>query len=346
MRSLLLSLLIFVSACSTVLPSSDAPFHGDAIELPPANSTAVTALDNRDVELADIVFDTFGRAPLTLATATADERQALLNAIPPLDSPEYGDAASGGWLGAQDLVVGYITPNGQPIAYPHKILNFHEIVNDQFDGVPVLISYCPLCGSGVVYDRRPDDLRHDTALTFSNTSALYDNDLVMVDRETGTYWWQVAGKGLVGDLTEATLAVLPSSTTTWALWKEAHPETWVLDRNTGFGRTYAQDPFANYSQLVDAGSFPFPVTAAAAGDQRLPSSTSVLVIQAGERQFAVRLAESTGTGQIRLGDTGATVVVNEQGIVDAQDGNGNALPTRTAMWFSVVAAFPEVELAS
>ncbi|MFA9565117.1 MAG: DUF3179 domain-containing (seleno)protein, partial [Acidimicrobiales bacterium] len=153
------------------------------------------------------MFDTFdGGSTPPLPESTPELRSRLLDAIPPIDAPTYGDATSGDWLEPDDLVLGY-EAGGQPYAYPFKILNFHEVVNDRLDGLPVLISYCPLCGSGIVYDRRVDG----RVLSFGNTSALYESDLVMVDRATGSYWWQVAGEAIVGPLTGTELTALPST---------------------------------------------------------------------------------------------------------------------------------------
>ena len=110
-------------------------------------------------------------------------------------------------------------------AYPIKILNLHEIVNDVIDGKPVLISYCPLCASAIVYKRQLLDSRE---LVFGNTSALYANDLVMFGPQTGSYWYQVAGKSIVGELSGSRLDLLSSVTVQWGTWRVIHPDTQVL----------------------------------------------------------------------------------------------------------------------
>ena len=99
-----------------------------------------------------------------------------------------------------DLVLGYESGD-EAFAYPINILNFHEMVNDVIGGDPVLIIYCPLCVSGVVFSRAVDG----QTLTFGNTSALYQSDLVMYDHQTGTYWFQVAGEAVVGTMTGSRL---------------------------------------------------------------------------------------------------------------------------------------------
>ena len=144
------------------------------------------------VPLDEVFFDTFDGGAVPADRIPRPELRArLLDAIPPIDEPVYEDITGAcHWLDPADLVLGYVA-GGQAYAYPFKILNFHEIVNDEIDGVPVLVSYCPLCRSGVVYDRR---VAGET-LSFGNTSALYESDLVMVDRATGSYWWQGGGPG-------------------------------------------------------------------------------------------------------------------------------------------------------
>jgi hypothetical protein len=302
----------------------------------------------------------------------------LLDAIPPIDRPAYGDASAGDWLGPDDLVLGYVA-GGQAYAYPFKILNYHEIVNDSLDGVPVLISYCPLCRSAIVYDRRVDG----DVLSFGNTSALYESDLVMVDRTTGSYWWQVAGTAIVGPLTDAALEPLPSVVATWTDWASLHPETVVLTRATGFSRPYERDAFAGYADIIDSGRFPFPVGEAARDARLRPSALVVgVVINEVARAYPVEnlidpINDQVGGNQIVVFPTegGATVFgailddetlrfeLRDGDFVDVDTGSVwtssgvavsgtrqgatlTAFPSRTTFWFAFVGAFPDVELHS
>ena len=135
---------------------------GEPIPETPEQFNGLTDTSQAIVELQDVVFDTFDGGSITLDEANDGDVVRLLDAIPPIDNPAYIDPDTDPWLDDQDLVLGYVDENGQAYAYPHKILNFHEIVNDTLADVPVLISFCPLCRSGVVFDRRlGDDLRHD-----------------------------------------------------------------------------------------------------------------------------------------------------------------------------------------
>jgi len=230
-----------------------------------------------DVALGDVIFDTFDGGSVSLVEASESQVEGLRNAIPPINRPNYVPVRGNDWLSDDDLVLGYVADDGQAWAHPHRILNLHEIVNTTLAGKPVAITYCPLCGSGLVFDRRPNDLRQDGVLTFDNTSALYENDMVMVDVESNTYWWQVGGRGIVGNLTGAELTLLPSRTTSWGQWKELYPDSSVMSADQGFGRNYDRDPFSSYAARLDAGGrTPFPTSDAAFADERLKPATRVI----------------------------------------------------------------------
>jgi hypothetical protein len=382
--SVLAVMAIVAAACASPTsedPTTSTPSSGLPPETstPPAESPQIPPdvdLSISSVPLEEVYFDTFDGGSVPLSDSTPELRNRLLDAIPPIDDPVYGDAGSGDWLSPEDPVLGYLAGD-QAYAYPFKILNFHEIVNDNLDGVPVLISYCPLCGSGIVYDRRLGG----EVLSFGNTSALYESDLVMVDRTTGSYWWQVAGTAIVGSLTGKALEPLPSQVATWEQWKTQHPETLVLTRDTGFERPYERDSFANYADSIDSGNFAFPV-GEASRDPRLPASALVVGVVLGGITRAYPVEGRTDPVNDQVGDEpivvfpvdgGAAVfsaVVGgeilefgrgEAGFVDVATGSewtptgiavsgvheGTALtpiPSRTTFWFAMVGAFPDVEL--
>ncbi len=333
-------------------------------------------LSIHDVPLTDVYFDTFDGGTVPLSESTRQLREALLDAILPIDRPIYGDASAGDWLVPSDLVLGYLAGD-QAYAYPFKILNFHEIVNDELDGVPVLITYCPLCGSGIVYERRVAG----EVLSFGNTSALYESDLVMVDRNTGSYWWQVAGKAIVGTLTGTALEPLPSVVATWSDWMSLHPDTLILTRDTGRPAPYEQDSFATYADFLDSGRFPFPV-GEAARDGRLPPSAQVVgvTVNGVTRAYPVEglvqplndevggepivIIPTEGGAAVFSADLGGQILEfqrEESGFVDIQSGStwssggvavsgtleGSKLmpiPNRTTFWFAFVGAFPDVQV--
>lgn len=377
-------LALVLAACSS---SGDDPRARrqetpDPTTPPPAPSSVppVTPAD-ACVPAEAIHFDTFQGGSLSFSEASPEVIESLRDAIPPLDSPTYEDADdAAGYLAPDDLVLGY-ADGGEAFAYPVKIMNFHEIVNEVVDGRPVLISWCPLCGSGIVFARELGR----RVLTFGNTSALFESDLVMYDHQTGSYWHQVAGRGIVGEHCERTLEPLPSLTTTWAQWVRAHPETMVLSRETGFDRPYEQDAFGpGYIAALNDGRFPFPVSDAVE-DPRLLAGETVLAVETrgarrayplerlgmaavndrlGGRPIVV-LSEADGPSGgaylARVGGRRLTFRAKGARFVDRQTGSiwtlgGSAvrgplegsrlrpLPVRTSFWFAVAASFPAIEV--
>ncbi|WP_373188567.1 DUF3179 domain-containing protein [Halolamina sp.] len=186
------------------------------------------------------------------------------DAIPSVDDPEFvADHPH-----PDDEVVG-VELGGEVTAYPIRYLNYHEIVNDTVGGVPVAATWCPLCGSTVVYDRRPaeGDLgSHDDpgTLEFGVSGKLADDDLVMYDRETGSEWKQSLGEAIAGPLEGARLCVLPATTTTWSIFSETHPEATVMAEPGGKSEAsgtgsepaaidYEDDPYRDYFEAEGFG---------------------------------------------------------------------------------------------
>ena len=119
----------------------------------------------------------------------------------------------------------------------------------------IVVTYCPLCNSGIVFDRHLEG----KLLTFGNTGALYESAMVMYDRETESYWYQVGGKAIKGPLTDKRLTVLPSFLTTWREWKKLYPQTKILSLNTGFNRNYLSNPYLGYDKLNSPPAFPVSI---------------------------------------------------------------------------------------
>jgi hypothetical protein len=242
---------------------------------PPALDRSIAS-----VPLDEILFDTFQGGAIALSAASDSDIDRLRDAIVPIYEPRYEGPEGGDWLDDDDVVLGYQSESGA-YAYPVKMLNLHEIVNDVIDGVPILISYCPLCASGVVYSR----LLSGRELVFGNTSALYESDLVMFDWETGSYWHQVIGEAIVGPLTGERLVMLPSRMVTWSDWKALHPDSRVLSKDLGLlrgglfgGNPCERDPFVGYDERVNSGGFAFPVSPDKLDDRLLPG-VSVLAVE-------------------------------------------------------------------
>ena len=160
---------------------------------------------------------------------------------PAIDEPRFQRTGDVHWVdGAEQVLV--VEVAGQARAYPVQVLTQHEIVNDTIAGVPIAVTYCPLCASGIAFDRRVGD----RTLSFGTSGRLYLSDLVMYDRQTESLWPQIEGRAVAGALTGAELTVLPASLLSWEQWKAAHPGGWVLSRRTGFDRPYGSNPYYRY----------------------------------------------------------------------------------------------------
>ena len=164
--------------------------------------------------------------------------------IPSIDNPKFiSPETANGWLTDPEPVISFQL-NGDARAYPLKILTQHEIVNDQVGGVPVIVTFCPLCNSALVFDRRLDG----TVYEFGVSGNLRNSDLIMYDRLTQTWWQQLTGEGIVGELTGYKLTFLPASIISYGDFKAASPQGQVLSRDTGFARNYDRLPYAGYDR--------------------------------------------------------------------------------------------------
>jgi hypothetical protein len=381
-------LLLLISACAADSIGERAETPDEAREEPTptpgslrgdAGQVPLLGPEDACVPADEIHFNTFVSGIVAFSDASPSLIERLRDAIPPLDHPRYEPAADAYWLGSSDIVLGY-ADGDEAYAYPILIMNFHEIVNEEVNGRPILISYCPLCASGIAYDRRLGD----ETLTFGNTSALYESDLVMYDHQTGSYWQQVLGEGIVGPMCGERLDLLPLLTTSWQIWRELHPHTLVLSRETGHQRPYHRDPFVGYDDMLNRDLFPFPV-GESARDDRLSAGDLVLTIEHGGAAYAYSLS--------RLGDAAVNDVLDDlpvvvfsqvegttgaafEPIIDGQplrfEADGRAftdvetgstwtvqgeategplagrqlepVPARVTFWFAIVATTPEVEV--
>ena len=162
--------------------------------------------------------------------------------IPALSQPEFVTVKKAGrFMKDEDRVLG-LAGNGEVKAYPIKILNWHEIVNDTLGSEAVVVTFCPLCGTGMVFDAKIKGRN----LTFGVSGLLYQSDMLLYDRKTDSLWSQIKGEAVTGPLMGARLKLLSSTQTTWGAWKKTHPETLVLSEQTGYRRDYDRDPYLGY----------------------------------------------------------------------------------------------------
>jgi hypothetical protein len=174
--------------------------------------------------------------------------------IPSIDDPKFVTVQEAdAWIEDNELVLAVIH-KGVKRVYPLQIMVWHEIVNDEVAGDPIAITYCPLCGSGIAYERT---LQGET-VEFGTSGKLYNSNLVMYDRKTDSYWTQIDGLAVVGPLTGTELKAISIDTVAWRDWKAAHPDSEVLSQQTGESRPYGVDPYGSYYE--DSFLF-FPVDA-------------------------------------------------------------------------------------
>ncbi|MEX0785753.1 MAG: DUF3179 domain-containing protein [Dehalococcoidia bacterium] len=166
-----------------------------------------------------------------------------------LDNPALVSVAEGVDVFDDREPVIAVEINGEARAYPLGILTRHEIANDVVGGVPVAVTFCPLCNSAIVFDRTLDGVLYE----FGVSGVLRNSDLVMYDRQTETWWQQFTGEAIVGELTGALLDVVPSNTVSWADFRSAYPDAQVLSRDTGFAISYGFNPYVGY----DSNDSPF-----------------------------------------------------------------------------------------
>lgn len=202
--------------------------------------------------------------------------------IPSIDSPKFVSVDDGDkFLGDLDKVVG-ININDDIRAYPLQILVWHEIVNDNVGGIPVAVTYCPLCFTNQVFNRA---VNNNTILEFGTSGKLYNSNLVMYDRTTKSLWSQALGEGIVGNYAGIKLEKFPFDVAYWKDWKQLYPNSKVLSRDTGTARPYGADPYRDYYTSPD---ILFPISNK---DSRLGLKEIVVGLENGEMNKAYKLQD-------------------------------------------------------
>ena len=199
--------------------------------------------------------------------------------IPAVDRPRFQRVGDVDWLKDREPVLA-LELGGEARAYPVQILTWHEIVNDTVAGTPVAITYCPLCNSAIAFDRRLGE----RVLDFGTSGGLYRSAMVMYDRQTESLWAHFLGEAVVGVLTGSRLKAHPVATISWGDFRRAHPQSWVLSRDTGHDRPYGQNPYPGYD---DVRSSPFLLRGKV--DGRLAAKTRVVGVRRGTDALAVTL---------------------------------------------------------
>lgn len=187
--------------------------------------------------------------------------------IPPIDNPRFESIKSASvWLQPQSPVLVF-EHNGIARAYPLAMMTRHEIVNDEIDGLPIAVTYCPLCNSGIVFERRINDVTFRLGVS----GLLRNSDMVMWDDVTQTWWQQFTGEGIVGEYAGVSLPMLSSAMVGFGVFAEQYPEGEVLTRESGYGTNrYGSNPYYGYDSTTQ------PFLFLGTLDSRLPATERVL----------------------------------------------------------------------
>jgi hypothetical protein len=254
--------------------------------------------------------------------------------IPSIDNPKFVSVSEADrWIQDNELVLA-INYRGVKRVYPFQILVWHEIVNDTIAGDPILVTYCPLCGSGIAYRRELDG----EAVEFGTTGRLYNSNLVMYDRKTDTWWTQIDGKAIVGELTGRELTEVSIDTVTWREWKAEHPDSEVLNQDTGFTRPYGRDPYGTY---YEDSFLMFPVENE---DQRIHPKTVIFGIEVHGVYKAYKEEDVIQKGNFEDSVAGVRIQVNRDaaGVVTFTDlDSGRKIVKERDFWFAWYAFHPE-----
>lgn len=258
--------------------------------------------------------------------------------IPAIDRPKFVQAGDARFLQGDDRVLG-VARNGIAKAYPVRILNWHEIVNDKFGAEHIAVTFCPLCGTGIAYISEADG----KPLNFGVSGLLYNSDVLVYDRQTQSLWSQILAQAVSGPLKGAKLTTVPLAHTSWADWKKRHPNTQVLSTDTGFSRDYTRDPYAGYTQDQ---TIMFPVVGSS---QRYPPKEPVIGIEVGGKFKAYPFVELAKIKGGKMTDTlgGKTLTVRfdpEHRTGAVFDAQGKEIPTVTAFWFAWYAFHRDTEV--
>ncbi len=263
--------------------------------------------------------------------------------IPALDNPEFKSASDEKRLTPREPVITLEIEGELPRAYPIRYLTWHEIVNDEVGGIPVAVTFCPLCNSGITFDRRTEA----GVLSFGVSGKLRNSDMVMYDRQTESWWQQAIGEGIVGELTGMELDGLPSWMESWEAFTTRNPDGLVMDQ-PNYRRNYGANPYVRY----DSSSRPFLYSG-----ELPPHDIPALarVVRVGDRAWPLtRLAEqgevmeegvtlSWTEGQASALDTDRLAAGKEVGNVRVKNAAGADLPHDVMFAFAFHAFWPEGE---
>lgn len=258
--------------------------------------------------------------------------------IPSIDRPAFVAGEDADFLVPQERVLG-LAHAGVAKAYPIKILDRHEIVNDRFDGEAVAVTYCPLCGSGIAFEA---DIEGDK--TFGVSGLLYNSDVLLYDRQTESLWSQIAMKAVAGPLVGRELTPLPLEHTTWEAWRLAQPDTLVLSNAQGIypPSSYERSVYPGY-ESSERVWFPVKIKSRALGQKDW-----VLGLRLDGQSKAYPYKElARADGPVRDTLAGKDILITydpDAASARAADASGQPLPATALYWFAWYAFHPDTKV--
>ncbi|MEX2515102.1 MAG: DUF3179 domain-containing protein [Candidatus Paceibacterota bacterium] len=257
--------------------------------------------------------------------------------IPSIDDPKFISPDEADFLVADDIGLG-LTIEGESRFYPYKILVWHEIVNDTLAGEPVMVTYCPLCATGIVFERKVAGEVQE----FGVSGRLWQSNLLMYNRadseDEESLWSQVLGEAVVGPNTGERLPIIRSDIVQFGDWIERNPDTTVLSRDTGASRNYGRDPYGGYYSS-DSVSFGAEFT-----DDRLHPKDLVHGVEI-DGQFKAYHHDALAVGTTIDQFAGSEITITKSDIGEVSfSADGESLSSIPGFWFSWVAVHPESEL--
>lgn len=280
--------------------------------------------------------------PVTTIDGDAVMRGLPKDGIPAIDRPRFMKGAGAPFMRPDEYVIG-VTDGTTSKAYSVWHLNGHEIVNDTLGDRPIAVTWCPLCYTGIVYDRRVDG----RVLTFGVSGLLWRENLVMYDRQTGSWWAQASGAAIRGGLMGASLTMIVATMTTWKDWLARHPETLVLSKVTPEGPTGRSDSYAGYHAGTALGVTGRSRRADGSG---LDDKARVIGFRVSGQPFVVPLS-ALASGQIVFSAPRRVAVVPVGGgaggrvfLLDDEGKPETELPASLSYWFAWRAFFPSSQI--
>jgi len=258
--------------------------------------------------------------------------------IPSIDDPHFAKASNYSYFGDDHRILG-VYYNGVAKAYPIGILNWHEIVNDRFGEEAVVVTYCPLCGSGIAFEA----VVEGQSLEFGVSGLLYNSDVLLYDRHKESLWSQILMKAVTGPFKGKKLEPIPTENTTLGEWKAKHPTTLILTHETGFSRDYKRSPYGDYNQNEKV-FFPLANT-----NRKFHPKELVLGLE-WEGQFKAypfkELKKIKGKKTIDKwqGEKFQVIYDKKSDSARIKNEDGELVPTFTLFWFAWYAFYPDTEV--